>query len=87
MAWSTISSGNKVEFKNFNRMESFFMWKVRVEDLLVQNFFDVALEEKPEEMLKRDWLSLQKRTCVAIRGCLADLALYSILDEKKPKGL
>ena len=82
-----MSSGSKVEFEKFNEKESFSMWKVRVEDLLVQNFLDVALETKPEEMSKGDWLSLEKRACAAIRGCLADSALYSVLDEKKSEGL
>ena len=53
----------------------------------MQNFLDVALEEKLEKMSKRDWLSLKKRACAAIRGCLVDSALYSVLDEKKLKSL
>ena len=80
-------SGNKIEFENFNGKECFFMWKMTLEDLPVQNFLDVALEKKPEEMLERDWLSLEKKACAVIKECLADLSLYSVLDEKKPKGL
>ena len=34
-------------------------------DLLVQNFLDVALEEKLEGMIDRDWVSLEKRACEA----------------------
>ena len=82
-----MSSGNKIEFEKFTRKESFSMWKVRVEDLLVQNFFDVALEAKPKEMSERDWLSLEKRACATIKGCLADSTLYNFLDEKKSKDL
>ena len=54
---------------------------------MVQNFLDVALEERLEGMTDREWSSLKKRACVAIRGCLADVALYSVLEEKTPKGL
>ena len=63
------------------------MWKVRVEDLLVHNFLDLALEERPKGMTDREWSSLGKRACAAIRGCLADATFYSILEEKTLKGL
>ena len=56
-------------------------------NLLVQNFLDVALKEKSKEMSERDWLSLEKRTCAAIKDCLIDSAFYSVLDEKKSKDL
>ena len=56
-----MNSGSKVEFEKFNGKESFSMWKVRMEDLLVQNFLDVALEKWLEGMMDWEWLSLEKR--------------------------
>ena len=82
-----MNSESKVEFEKFNGKVSFSIWKVRVEDLLVQNFLDVALEERSEGMMDTKWSSLENRACSAIRGCLADAALYSILEEKMLKDL
>ncbi len=80
-----MNNNMKVEFEKFNGKESFSMWKVRVEDLLVQNYLDSVLEDRPEGMTEKEWFSLEKRACAAIRGCLADSALYSVLEEKTPK--
>ena len=63
------------------------MWKVRVEDLLVQTDLDQVLEEKPEGISDRQWMSLEKKAYSVIRGCLADAALYLVLEEKILKGL
>ena len=63
------------------------MWKVRIEDLLVQLSLDLALEDRPDGMTDKQWISLEKKACSTIRGCLADLVLYSVLEEKTPKGL
>ena len=32
-------------------------------------------------------MSLEKRACSAIKRCLADLLLYSMLEKRTPKGL
>ena len=47
----------------------------------------MALEKRLEGMMDRKWSSLEKRACATIRDCLADAALYSVLEEKIPKGL
>ena len=44
------SSGMKVGFDKFDRKGSFTMWKVRVEDLLVQIGLNSALKNKLEGM-------------------------------------
>ena len=82
-----MGSNMKVDFEKFDGKENFFMWKIRVEDLLVQADLDQALDEKPEGMTDRQWASLEKKACLVIRGCLTDAALYSVLEKKTPKGL
>ena len=43
-----MKSSIKVDFKQFDGKESFFIWKVWIEDLLVQHELDLILEERPE---------------------------------------
>ena len=58
-----------------------------MEDLLVQLELNQALEEKLDGTLDKQWLSLEKKACAMIRGCLSDVALYSVIEERTPKGL
>ena len=71
----------KVEFEKFDGKRSFTMWKVRVEDLLVQIRLDSALEDRSEEMDDKQWITLEKRTYATIRTCLVDVVLYGVLEE------
>ena len=64
-----------------------FMWKVQVEDLLIQVNLDQIMEEKPEGMTDRQWKSLDKKACFVIKGCLADTVLYLVLEKRTIKGL
>ena len=82
-----MGSSIKIDFEKFDGKGSFSMWKVRVEDLLVQQGLDLALEERSDGITDKQWISMEKKACAAIRGCLADSALYSVLEEKTPKGL
>ena len=52
---------------------------------MVQADLDQAVEEKPEGMSDRQWMSLEKKACSVIRGCLEDVALYSALEERTLK--
>ena len=63
------------------------MWKVRVEDLLVQMGLDLALEDRSEAMNGKQWVSLKKRAYATIRACLVDEIFYSVLEERSPRGL
>ena len=56
-------------------------------DLLVQHELDLTLEDRPEGMTDWQRSSLEKWACAAIRGCLADAALYLVLEERTSKGL
>ena len=44
------SSEVKIRFDKFDGKKSFTMWKVRVEDLLVQMGLDLALKDRLEGM-------------------------------------
>ena len=43
----------KVDFEKFDGKGNFSMWKVRVEDILVQLELDQDLKEKPDGMLDK----------------------------------
>nr|XP_019704707.1 probable LRR receptor-like serine/threonine-protein kinase At3g47570 [Elaeis guineensis] len=45
----TMSNSIKVDFEKFNGKDSFSMWKVTVEDLLVQSELDLTLEDRLED--------------------------------------
>ena len=77
----------KVGFEKFDGKESFTMWKVRVEDLLMQMEMDSTLKDRLEEMNDKQWMSLKKRACATIRDYLADEVLYGVLEEITPRGL
>ena len=81
------SSGVKVGFEKFNEKMSFTIWKVRMEDLLVQMGLDSALEDRSKEMDDKQWMSLKKKACATIKACLANKVLYGILEKKTPKDL
>ena len=82
-----MESNMKVDFEKFDGIENFFMWKVLVEDLLVEADLDLTLKEKLEGMTNRQWMSREKKACSVIRRCLADVTLYSVLEERTPKDL
>ena len=81
------SSGRKFEVEKFDGKESFTMWKIRIEDLLVQMGLDVTLEERLKNVADKEWMSLEKRACATIRAYLVDEVLYGVLEERIPKGL
>ena len=54
---------------------------------MIQADLDQTLEEKSEGISDHQWMSLEKKACSVIRGCLADVALYSVLEEKTLKSL
>ena len=49
----TIESSIKVDFEKFDGKGSFSIWKVQVEDLLVQNELDLTLKERLNRMLDK----------------------------------
>ncbi|GKB01529.1 hypothetical protein Tco_0829573 [Tanacetum coccineum] len=62
--------------------------KMTIEDVLVQQGIDEALEEKqPAEMKDDVWKTMQKKASSTIRLTLAPEIKYSVLKEKTPKDI
>ena len=56
-------------------------------DVLIQHELDIALEDKPEEMLDKDWDKINRQACGSIRLCLAKDQKYFVMREIKAKEL
>nr|GEW49223.1 retrovirus-related Pol polyprotein from transposon TNT 1-94 [Tanacetum cinerariifolium] len=66
----------------------FTVWKMTVEDVLVQQGIDEALEEKQQNEMKDDvWKTMHKKVSSTIRLALAPEIKYSVLKEKTPKDI
>nr|GEV12695.1 retrovirus-related Pol polyprotein from transposon TNT 1-94 [Tanacetum cinerariifolium] len=66
----------------------FTVWKMTIEDVLVQQGIDGALEKKQLTWLKDDiWKTMQKKALSTIRLALAPEIKYSVLKEKTPKDI
>ena len=48
-----MESSIKVNFEKFDGNKSLSIWKVRVEDQLIQHELDLVLEERPDRMMDR----------------------------------
>ncbi|GJY52116.1 hypothetical protein Tco_0442963 [Tanacetum coccineum] len=72
----------------FDRKMDFTVWKMTIEDVLVQQGIDEALEEKQLNEMKDDvWKTMQKKASSTIRLALAPEIKYSVLKEKTPKDI
>nr|GEV19032.1 retrovirus-related Pol polyprotein from transposon TNT 1-94 [Tanacetum cinerariifolium] len=72
----------------FDGKMDFMVWKITIEDVLVQQGIDKALEEKqPAEMKDDVWKTMQKKALSTIRLALATGIKYSVLKEKTPKDI
>ncbi|GJZ92742.1 retrovirus-related pol polyprotein from transposon TNT 1-94 [Tanacetum coccineum] len=72
----------------FDGKMDFTVWKMTIEDVLVQQGIDEALEEKqPVEMKDDVWKTMQKNASSTIRLALAPEIKYSVLKEKTPKDI
>ena len=54
-------SNAKFEVENFDRTNNFGMWQCEVLDVLIQQDLDITLEAKPDDMLKKDWVQLNRQ--------------------------
>ena len=63
----------KVGLEKFDGKKSFMIWKVRMEDLLVQMRLDSALKDRLKEMTKKEWVFFEKRTYA--QGFLVEVRL------------
>ncbi|GKE28492.1 retrovirus-related pol polyprotein from transposon TNT 1-94 [Tanacetum coccineum] len=82
------SEMSKFSIPIFDGKMDFTVWKMTIEDVLVQQGIDEALEEKkPVEMKDDVWKTMQKKASSTIRLALAPEIKYSVLKEKTPKDI
>ena len=83
-----MASNSIVEIKKFNG-QNFELWKLKMEDLLVDKEQWVAVDPgtKPTAMLKDDWDKLDKKKRSTIFLCLLDLVLLNVFREDSAKKL
>ncbi|GKC92164.1 retrovirus-related pol polyprotein from transposon TNT 1-94 [Tanacetum coccineum] len=82
------SDMSKFSIPIFDGKMDFTVWKMTIEDVLVQQGIDEALEEKqPAEMKDDVWKTMQKKASSTIRLALAPEIKYSVLKEKTPKDI
>ncbi|GKC92246.1 hypothetical protein Tco_1157688, partial [Tanacetum coccineum] len=82
------SEMSKFSILIFDGKMDFTVWKMTIEDVLVQQGIDEALEEKqPAEMKDDVWKTMQKKASSTIRLALAPEIKYSVLKEKTPKDI
>ena len=83
-------SNAKFEVEKFTGKSNFSLWKLKVEDFLVQQGLQKALDgvtKKPATMTTSDWEDLDSRALGTIRLCLADEVLFNIVEECTASGL
>jgi hypothetical protein len=81
---------SKFEVEKFNGKNNFVLWKLKMQDLLVQQGLQKALAgkiKKPTSMTDEDWEDLDARALSTICLCLADEVLFNIVEEETTTGL
>ena len=75
---------SKFEVEKFNDKNSFALWKLKMQDLLVQQGLQKALDGKINKltsMTDEDWEDLDARALSTIFLCLRDEVLFNIAEE------
>jgi hypothetical protein len=69
----------KMEIKKFNK-KSFELWKLNVEDLLVEKYHWIAIDPgtAPTGTSTDDWKNLDQKAKRTIRLCLSDSVLLNV---------
>ena len=83
-----MSNTSRIEIKKFNG-QNFELWKLKMEDLLVDREQWVAVEprSKPKSISDEYWMKLNRKGRSTIRLCLADLVLLNVSEEDTVKKL
>ena len=82
--------GVKFEIEKFNGSNNFELWKVKMQDMLVQQGVARALArktKKPLDMSNEDWEEMDERALSAIRLCLVDDVLFNFVSKITAAGL
>nr|KYP53542.1 Retrovirus-related Pol polyprotein from transposon TNT 1-94 [Cajanus cajan] len=78
----------KFEIPLFDGKTNFMIWQCTVQDILVQQGLDQALEdEKPSNINEREWSQIQKKAVSTIRLALTPEIKCNVLKETTPKAL
>jgi len=83
-----MASGGKIEIEKFNG-QSFELWKLKMEDLLVDKDQWIAVDPgtKPTAMSDEDWKKLDRKAKSTIRLCVSDSVLLNVSGEVTAKNL
>ena len=79
-------SSSRIEIEKFNG-QNFELWKLKIEDLLVDEWTTVSPGTQLTCMLMEEWEKIKRRERSTIWLCLADLALLNVLGEDSNKKL
>ena len=81
-------SGRKIEIEKFNG-QSFELWKLKMEDLLVDKDQWIAIDPgtKPMAMSDEDWKKLDRKAKITIRLCVSDSVLLNVSGEATTNNL
>jgi hypothetical protein len=83
-----MASNSRIEIEKFNG-QSFKLWKLKMEDLLVDREQWVVVDPgtKPISMLKEDWEKLERKVRSMIQLYLLDSVLLNVSREDNTKKL
>jgi hypothetical protein len=83
-----MARNSKMEIKKFNG-KSFELWKLKMEDLLVDKdqWIAVDLGTAPTRTSTYDWKNLDREAKSTIRLCLSDSVLMNVSEEATTKDL
>ena len=73
-----MASTSRLEMEKFNSTD-FDLWKLKIEELLVDEDHLVAISEtKPTSMKNEEWAISKRKTISIIRICLVDSMLLNV---------
>eukprot|EP00253_Pinus_taeda_P023200 PITA_23200 len=83
-----MASSGKIEIEKFNG-QSFELWKLKMEDLLVDKDQWIAVDPgtKPTGVTDEEWKKLDRKAKSTIRLCVSDLVLLNVSGEATTKAL
>ena len=83
-----MTSGGKIEIEKFNG-QSFELWKLKMEDLLVDKDQWIAVDPgtKPTAMSDEYWKKMDRKAKSIIRLCVSDSVLLNVSGEATTKTL
>jgi len=83
-----MASNGKIEIEKFNG-QSFELWKLKMEDLLVDKDQWIMLDvsTKPTRVPDEEWKNLDRKAKITIRLCPSDSVLLNVSGEATTKAL